>query len=472
LADVLKVAKFGGVCVSRPDMYDRVAKILQEDASRKFVVVSAIAGVTDSLATTIAKPREEKEIDLYIAELRRKHFGLLPKVRADPDVTVDAIDALCTKLERLLYGVAFTEEITPRTRDFAMSFGERLSAQVVAANLRGRGIDAWPHEADLIGLMCDDHYGNATALLEESRAHLAPFLQRQADAGHVSVVTGFFGLSTEGKTATFGRGGSDYSAAVIGHALGLPAIEIWKDVGGFMSADPKIVPEAFPLAALSYDEAAELSYFGAKVLHPRAVQPARAANASILLRNIYNVDDPGTRIGPDTVDKSGDVKSVSYVRDLTTIKVYASGDGFKEGLLAHTATALASAGINVYSAATSQTCIAFVTDSNSVGHAKKLLARIPDTVVDRIVVAPHTSLICFVGEGLGFAHGIAARVFRAVADLGVNVQLISAGASMVAYHFTVDTKDLETAVQAVHHEFFRDRYDRGGALATGARSPT
>ena len=454
MAEPAKVAKFGGACVSQPDMYERIAKLLGEDRSRRFVVVSAISGVTDSLVTTIAKPRAEKEIDLYVAEMRRKHLSLLTREGRGQDGAGEAIEALCTKLARLLYGISYTEEITPRVRDFALSFGERLAAQVVAANLRDRGIDAVAFETDQIGLMTDDNYGNATALLDETRAHMAPILRRQADAGHMSVITGFFGQSPEGKTATFGRGGSDYSAAVVATALDLPLIEIWKEVGGFMSADPKIVPEAFPLAALSYDEAAELSYFGARVLHPRAVQPARASGVSILVKNIYEPTDPGTRIGPDTVDKTGDVKSVSYVRDLTTVKVYTAGAGVKEGLLSQAATALAVAGVNVYSAATSQTCIAFLIESDSVSRAKKALARLPPGIVDRVEVAPHASLICFVGEGLGYAKGIAARVFRAVADLGVNVQLISAGPSMVAYHFTVDTKDLERAVQAVHREFF------------------
>ena len=467
MAEPWKVAKFGGNCVSRPDMYDRIAKVLTTDPLRKFVVVSAIAGVTDSLVTTVVKPREEKEIDLLIGELRRKHLSLLPKSRGNHDTAVETLDALTTKLERLLYGVAYTEEITPRTKDFVLSFGERMSAQVVAANLRERGVDAVPHEADVIGVMTDDNYGNATALFDETRSRLAPFLERQADAGHSSVITGFFGMSQEGKTATFGRGGSDYSAAVVAYALQLPTIEIWKDVGGFMSADPRIVPEAFSLSALSYDEAAELSYFGAKVLHPRAVQPARAGNASLVLKNIFEPSEVGTRIGPDTVDKTGDVKSISFVRDLATLKVFASGAGSKESLLSEAATALSDAGINVYSAATSQTCIAFLVDSSAVGHAKNVLGRVPSDVLDRIEVLPHASLICFVGEGLGYAHGIAARVFRAVAEKGVNVQLISAGASMVAYTFTVETKDLEPAVRAVHREFFAHRY---GAVASGHAS--
>ncbi len=371
-----------------------------------------------------AKPREEKEIDLFIAELRRLHVGLLPRSPGSPSASVETIDALVTKLERLLYGVAYTEEITARTRDFILSFGERLAAQVVAANLLGHRIDARAHEADVVGIVTDDNYGNANALLDETRARLAPFLKRQAHAGHVSVITGFFGLSREGKTATFGRGGSDYSAAVVAYALKLPAIEIWKDVGGFMSADPKIVPEAF------------------------------------ILKNIYEPDEVGTRIGPDTVDRSGDVKSISYVRDLTTLKVFGTGAGPKESLLSQVATALADAGINVYSAATSQTCIAFLIDADAVFGAKKVLTRLPAGFVERLEVLPHASLISFVGEGIGYAHGVAARVFRAVAERGINVQLISAGASMVAYTFTVDSKDLEGAVQAVHREFFGPRRSR------------
>ncbi len=448
------VAKFGGACVSKAEMYDRVASILRSDPGRRFVVVSAVQGVTDSLVQTITRPREEKEIDQYLAELRKRHLGLLPSAHGNGERTTEAIDALLTKLERLLYGIAYTEEITPRIRDFVLSFGERLSAQVVAANLRSRGVEGEAFEADQIGLMTDENYGNATALLDDTRTHMAPFLRRQAEAGHVSVITGFFGLSPEGKTATFGRGGSDYSAAVVAHALDLRTVEIWKDVGGFMSADPKIVPDAFPLSVLSYDEAAELSYFGAKVLHPRAVQPARACHASIFLKNVYRPSDTGTRIGPDTVDRSGDVKSVSFVRDLSTLRVYATGLGSDEVLLSRSSTALANAGVNIYSAATSQTCVAFLIESDAVSKSKKALARIPGLNLEKVEVSPHASLICFVGEGIGTSHGIAARVFRAVAALGINVQFITAGASMVAYQFTVDTRDLDEAVRAVHQEFF------------------
>ena len=246
MTESAKLAKFGGACVSEPDMYRRIAGLIRNDTARQFLVVSAISGVTDSILASVSKPLAEKEIDSFVAEMRHVHLRLLSKGERAGDVAVEAIEALCTKLSRLLYGISYTEEITPRVQDFALSFGERLAAQVIASNLRIDGVDAVSFEADQIGLMTDENYGNASVLLEETKLHMAPFLRRQEGAGHVSVITGFFGQSPEGKTATFGRGGSDYSAAVVAYALGLPLIEIWKDIGGFMSADPKIVRKRSP----------------------------------------------------------------------------------------------------------------------------------------------------------------------------------------------------------------------------------
>src|SRR5947199_6749145 len=196
-----KVAKFGGNCVSTGDMYERIASVVHEDLTRKFLVVSAISGVTDTLVTILARPQEEKEIDSFVADLRRKHMDLLPKSREGATGSGGAIDGLATKLERLLYGVAYTEEITPRTRDFVLSFGERLAAQVVAANLCRFGIDAVPHEADAIGLIPDDTHGHATALLDETRARLAPFLRHEAAAGRARGSPGTYRPPRKQKTS-------------------------------------------------------------------------------------------------------------------------------------------------------------------------------------------------------------------------------------------------------------------------------
>jgi aspartate kinase len=423
----------------------------------RVVVVSAVAGVTDGLLSFISKPRGEGEIDQVIAGLRQQHVALLP-ARKGPWVgrAEEVIAERCTKLERLLYGISYTEELTPRTRDLVLSFGERLSAQVVAAHLQDRGVPSEAVESEQVGVVTDEYYGNATALLKECRARIPEALGPRLKAGLTPVVTGFYGVTTEGHVAAMGRGGSDYLAAVLGYALGAQRVEIWKEVDGFMSADPRIVPGAFPLAKLSYDEAAELAYFGAKVLHPRAVQPVRLTGARIYIRNVNKPRDPGTEIGAETEERSDVIKSVSYSRHLVTLKVYGSDAGYKHGLLGEIAQRLGARGVNIYSATTSQTCIALLIDREDVQRAQRALEPMMGNggAMDRVEVLPATSLICTVGEGLGHRKGVASRVFKATAAAGVNVHLISAGASMVALHFTVASGDLERAVQAIHDEFF------------------
>ena len=444
------VAKFGGNCVSNGGMFERIARILREDRERRTVVVSAVVGVTDAILSFLERPREDADISAFVGRLGSQHLALLPA--KDPEAR-EWLEARATKLERLLFGITYTEELTPRTRDLILSFGERLSAGVVAADLRRQGEPAVAVEADALGLVCDEEFGNATAKLDEVDRRAVPKLRAMIDGGNLPVVTGYFGITPGGHVATFCRGGSDYSAAVVAHALRADTVEIWKDVDGFMSADPRIVPGAFPVPRLSYDEAAELAYFGAKVLHPRAVQPARARAARLVLKNILRPEDPGTVIEAAT-DVRPTIKSVSYIRDLATLKVYSTGAGYREGAFAAIGGALQRAGVNIYSATTSQTCVAFLIDAAAVSRAQEVLGPLEDGLVESVDVLPNVALICFVGEGIGSTKGVAARVFRAVAEAGVNVQLISAGASMVAYHFTVDSADLERAVRAVHNEFF------------------
>lgn len=457
----MKIVKFGGNCVSTKDMYRRIAHLLHAEKDAKVVTVSAVAGITDKIQDFISKPRKEREIIDFMTKLRSQHLHLLPE--GDGDVLKAAeewIDARCTKLERLLFGITYTEELTPRTRDLALSFGERLSSMVVASNLKHYGIEAHPLESETIGLLADDNYGNASALLKESEERVGARIKAEVEAGRVPVITGYFGITQEGHVATFGRGGSDYSAAVLAYLLKAKFVEIWKDVEGFMSADPKIVSEAFTLPKLSYEEAAELAYFGAKVLHPRTVQPARLCGARILIKNIYKPGDPGTEISPDSRTRADVIKSVSYSRDLSTLKVYASGAGYRTGFLSRISEVLASAAVNVYSATTSQTCVALLIENDQVSRARKALTPLIGNLLEKVETIPDISLIAAVGEGLGYTKGVAARVFKAVASEGINVQLISAGASMVAYHFTVDAKDLEKAIVAIHREFFGGKHDK------------
>lgn len=447
--------KFGGTCLGSEDTLQRVAKVVKNEKDQKIVVVSASAGVTNSIKDFISKPRQEKEIDDFILSVKLRHVDMLP--RKDGQKRKDALDlieAKITKLERLLYGVTYTEELTPRTNDLILSFGERLSAIAVAARLSHEGVDAVPMETDALGMITNEQHGNAVAMLDECEKNMGPALEGAVRKGIVPVVTGFFGITKSGHVTTVGRSGTDYTAAVIAYSTKAKPIEIWKEVDGFMSADPKIVKGAFILERLSYEEAAELAYFGAQVLHPRAVQPARLKGIEIVIKNLFKPDDPGSTIGDRKQVRKDVIKSVSYLPNVATLKVYDAGAGYKSGFLADITACLSKANINIFSATTSQTCAAVLIDEADIPLAKKAVKAVIGSVGENFEVNPGVSLVCTVGEGFGTTKGIAARVFNAVAAKNVNVDLISAGASMVAYHFTVERKDLKNTIVAIHDEFW------------------
>jgi aspartate kinase len=231
-------------------------------------------------------------------------------------------------------------------------------------------------------------------------------------------------------------------------------LEIWKDVDGFMSADPKAVPGAVPISHLSYEEAAELSYFGAKVLHPRTVEPARAKGITIRVRNVFKPAYEGTAIVPQGVEGNRTIKSISSMPNMAMVRVYGAGLGSKSGVMSEISVLLSDAGIIVYSAATSQTCISLLIEERELKHAERALAEAKKGVVDRIESVRDVALLCLVGEGLGQKEGIAGKVFSIVASNGTNIGLISAGASTVALTFTVKRRDLERTTKTIHHEFF------------------
>jgi len=451
----LKVMKFGGTCLGSEDALHRVAQVIKNEKTPRVVVVSAASGVTDALKDFMSKPRQEKEIDDFLLTMKLRHVDMLPKKDgADRKEALDMIESKITKLERLLYGITYTEELTGRTSDLILSFGERLSSIVVAARLSHEDMDGVPMETDALGLITSEQHGNSVALLDKCEKNMGPSLEAAVKKGVVPVVTGFFGVTESGHVTTVGRSGTDYTAAVIAYSTNSRPIEIWKEVDGFMSADPKLVKDAFQIDRLSYEEAAELAYFGAQVLHARAVQPARLKGIDIVIKNLYKPENPGTVIGGSRLARKEVIKSVSYLSNLATLKVFDSGAGYKSGFLADIAGGLSKAGVNVLSAATSQTCVAVLIDESDIPMAKKAIKSITGGAGESFEINPGVALVCTVGEGFGYTKGVAARVFKAVATKNVNVDLISAGASMVAYHFTVDRKDLKNTINAIHSEFF------------------
>ena len=453
----MKVLKFGGSSLKSGEAMRRVGRIIAADDEWRIVVVSAISGVTEELIQFVSQLRREDEVEAFIKSMERKHVALLSEAVENESIHKEACAKMrekLTRLERALYGFCYLEELTPRTKDIVQSLGERLSVVLVAATLQDMGVKAVAIDADELGIITDGVYGSASADLEATRKHVCPKVRTMFDRGETPVVTGFFGRTAEGHVTVFGRNGSDYSAAVIANVLNADALEIWKDVNGFMSVDPKIVKEAVPIEILSYDEAAELSYFGAQVLHPRTVEPARMKNITIFVKNVFNPELKGTEIKPSGVHKAHGIKSISFMKNMAIIKVYGAGAGTKTGVMSEISSKLTDSGVNIYSAATSQTCIAFLVSKTDLPIAGRALEESRKGVIEKIETTDDVALLCVVGEGLGYEKGIAARVFTAVAQEGVSVNMISAGASLVAYHFTVDRKDLERTIKAIHKEFF------------------
>jgi aspartate kinase len=455
----MKVMKFGGGCLRDAGGFKKVAQILKKDrSSQNALVVSAVYGVTDELlfATQTALESEERILDLVNA-LRDQHYNIIEEAIQNPTLqkqTQKDIESHLRKLERHLYGVTYTGEITETVRILIQSQGERISARILAAVLQDHGISAVALESDSIGVVADTVCENATVDLDISgrnlREHIRPLLKK----GIIPVITGFFGCTTNGQTTSFGRNGSDYSASVIAQGLGANSIHIWKDVDGFMTADPKIIESATRIDTLSFREAAELSYFGARVLHPRAVEPIAGTGIKIYIRNIQTESEPPTVIQAYGETRDDIIKSVTCNQDIAVLKVLGAGVGQKPGIIGTIGQTMSDANINIHSILTSQTCINLLLDIGDAGRSVDALRTLVGGVIENIELRADVALIAVVGEGLIATKGLAAAVSTAVAEQGINIEMMAAGASEVAYYFIVKQSLMNRAIQAVHDRYF------------------
>ena len=454
----MRVIKIGGGCLNGKETIKNIVDLMAEHGRGHVFVVSALHGITDTiLASLDTALSDEASIPAIIRDLKARHM-LVARHLMHPGQQLTAyareLGKRLGKLERLYYGLNFTRAITPRLTDVISSYGERLSAQLLAAVLRYRGITATYRMPHKIGLMTDGKYGDATADLRQTARHFKTHLKPLLGEEKIIILPGFFGTSEGGEITTFGRGGSDYSAAVVAVALEAERLDIWKDTEGFMSADPHLVPEAQLIPALSYEEAAELAYFGAKILHPRTVEPARRRRMIIAIKNTLAPDAEGSLITSRSPRPKSVIKSVAYDTDIGILKVHASGVGARPGVLGSVATCVAEIGINIKSVVTSQTCISLLLNRKDMEPARQALMRIKPRPFRKIDRLEDVVLIGIVGDGIHRRKGIAAQCFTAVARCQVNVEMISFGPSRAALYFLVHRKDLERGVNAIHSTFF------------------
>ncbi len=454
----MKVIKIGGGCLRGKNNIEKIVELIANRGRGHIFVVSALNGVTDFLLDSMSAALEDdKNIPNIIRRIDNKHMliarHLMPKGTIQKSFKVDLNTSL-SELERLYYGLSFTREATPRIQDIISSFGERFSALLLSSVLRSKGVQATCRMPDSIGLITDGKFGDATVNLRKTTHNFQQNLKPLMKGNIILFIPGFFGVSEEDDITTFGRGGSDYSAAVVAAAMKADILEVWKDVDGYMSADPDFVSEAQLIPRLSYDEAAELSYFGAKILHPRTVEPLRSSRVNIAVKNTLNPDATGSLITARSKKSKNIIKSVAYDKDIGIIKVHASGVGARLGILSIVAKQIAESGINIKSVVTSQTCISLLLalkDLEPGCRAIKLIRPKPHRRLEKI---EDVALVSIVGAGLIQSKGIAAKCFSAVAECGVNVEMISFGPSPVALYFLVRNQDLHCAVNAIHKEFF------------------
>ncbi len=454
----MKIMKFGGSCLKDSDHFLRVAKIIRREKKPVVVVVSAILGVTDMILKALQEAFDsEIKILPFIKDLEDRHKRIVQDTiekKAIKQKVFSSVEERLGKLERLLYGVAYIKDITDSVKALILSYGERLCGQILSGVIRDKGKDSLPLESDQIGLVTDDSFESATADLVETKKNLERSVLPLVRKGISPVITGYFGCTKEGKITTFGRNGTDYSAAVIAHGLGADELEIWKDVDGFMSADPKIVDGAKKIDSLSYYEAAELSYFGAKILHPRTLEPVLNDKISICLKNLNAPNNDGSRLLKRSIERKGVIKSVTFNRDISVLKIRGPGVGYKPGVMAEIGNTLSDLGINIFSVITSQTCINLLLDSRDSLESYESIQALGDGVIEKVEREDDIALVSVVGEGLQNRRGIAARVFSVVAAEKINIEMISFGASEVAYYFIIKDDDVEKTINAIHREFF------------------
>lgn len=456
----MKVIKIGGGCLNGNRTIAGIMDLLTIHGRGNVVVVSALNGVTDKLLAGMRLAlADEGAIPGHIQGLRDLHHETARRlIQEGPHLstTLEAMDTLLKRLERYYYGLNFTAECTPRIKDLIASFGERLCALLLSGVMASKGVAAACHLPEEIGLVTDGKYGDATVNLPQTSRNITDSLRPHLGEDNLIFIPGFYGASKTGEITTFGRGGSDYAAAVVAAALEAEVLEIWKDTQGFMSADPRMVAEATLIPTLSYAEAAELAYFGARILHPRTVEPVRGKKIPIAIKNTLDPDGPHSVIHSRSPRRHRVIKSVAHANDIGVLKVHASGVGARPGILAQVAGAVSERGVNIKSVVTSQTCISLLLGRDDLKRAHEGLKASRPRPYRRVEVVADIALISIVGEGLLQRQGIAAQCFTAVAECGVNVEMISFGPSPAALYFLCREADLAAAVTAIHSTFFGD----------------
>ena len=464
------VMKFGGTSVATGQNIRHVADLVAKNAKkdRVAVVVSALAGVTNSLIEVAeqAKKSDEKHIETFTKELLKKHEEAISTAITSKQIQKEVTqitEKTLAELGKVLTGICYVGEVTPKSKDYVVSFGERLSVPIVWGTIKDKGLETQWFTGKEAGIVTDSNFGDADPLMNYTahliRERLAPLLEK----GVIPVVTGYIAANQDGIVTTVGRGGSDYTATILGVALSVDEIWIWTDVEGIMTTDPKIVPDAKMLPQLSYQEAAEMAIFGAKAMHPRALEPVIKENIPVRIRSVFHPENAGTLITkePDANTKEA-VKAVAMIKDVAMLNVSGAGMVGAPGSYGKVFDVLGKNHINVMmiSTAASEANISMIIKRGILGRAiSSLEIALLDRggLVSEVSAEDDVAVIAVMGANMKGTLGVASRIFSTVAKKGINIRMIAQGSSELNISFVVKEKDGAAVVRAIHEEFNLDK---------------
>ena len=436
------IMKFGGTSVGNAERIANAANIVKSCIRKKpIVVVSAVTKITDALIR-LGKESADGKGNETLGHIKKIHYGILGQLNLGKGLLNDDIK----ELESLVGRTKSSKIIDGKILDHFQSFGESMSSKIVAAQLNKIGVNSKPFDSWQLGFLTDNEFGEAEPL-EAAYPSLSRNIKRLKV---VPVITGFIGKTENGEITTLGRGGSDYTAAVIGASVNADEIQIWTDVNGVMSTDPRIVENAKTLEKISFAEASELAYFGARVLHPKTILPAMKRNIPVKVLNSFSPREKGTIIASRPYKNSNAVKAIAYKKNITLINIDSTRMLGAYGFLARVFDIFDEYKKSVDVVSTSEVSVSLTIDNEE--NISRIVRELKD--IADVEITKGKAIICIVGEGMRHTPGIAGRTFTALGKNKINIEMISQGASEINITFIVDGNDTEKAVKTLHKEYF------------------
>jgi aspartokinase/homoserine dehydrogenase 1 len=460
----MKICKFGGSSLADGGRIKTVSEIILEKQKEKpvTVVLSAMKGVTDKLLKTASLAEEgNNEYRGLIDELRQTHEQAIGELTegGHADETREKVGKLFKELETVTQGIELIHECSPRSLDLVASFGERLSCTLFTGYLTSLGVEAWMLDSRN-AVVTDNRYGNASVIFTPTYEKLAKLLSENRG---IPVVTGFIGSTIDGSTTTLGRNGTDYTASLVGAAVGAEQVEIWTDVDGVLSSDPRLVENAFVVPELNFQEAMELSYFGAEVIHPSTLIPAVEKDIPVYIKNTMQPEAPGTRIARHVQPHNREITGIASISDVSLVNIEGGGMIGVPGIASRVFHALAQAGVNVImiSQASSEHSICIVIRTKE---AKRAIAGLQDELrqeteskmIEGFDLMEKLEIVAVIGENMRGRPGISGKLFSSLGSAGVNVLAIAQGSSERNISFVIEEKDKKRALETIHRAFLEE----------------